>query len=367
MCVLEEPEHLNWYHGGRNWRRHFKLVLGVVHTNYIGYARMYQPQNVWVVRLINQLVCRAYCDRLVKLSDCLQRLPRASVCNVHGVRAEFVAEGERIAADAAARRGGGGGRTTSSGAYFIGKMLWAKGYRLLIEYLKDEEQARGTQIDLYGEGEDKKAVEAEAQAAGLSFRFCGARDHAHADLRGYSVFVNPSRTEVLSTTTAEALAMGKWVVIERLPENEFFYAFSNALVFETPEQFRAALRKALSEPPAPLGKNESRALSWAGATERFLGEVAAASRLAKTPHLADETAHCSHLYLLGAGFRGWYGDAIRKFVFESGPVARQRWLNREKRYRESRSVVEVVDKSVAVCPATTKKAWDDKYSSAGAR
>ena len=34
LCVLEEPEHLNWYHGGVNWRKAFKLTIGVVHTNY---------------------------------------------------------------------------------------------------------------------------------------------------------------------------------------------------------------------------------------------------------------------------------------------------------------------------------------------
>jgi len=74
LCVLEEPEHLNWYHGGGQWRRRFKLVVGVVHTNYLRYASLYQPENVWVVRFINKLVCRAYCDRVVKLSDSLQAL-----------------------------------------------------------------------------------------------------------------------------------------------------------------------------------------------------------------------------------------------------------------------------------------------------
>lgn len=27
LCVLEEPEHLNWYHAGRNWRRCFKVCV----------------------------------------------------------------------------------------------------------------------------------------------------------------------------------------------------------------------------------------------------------------------------------------------------------------------------------------------------
>ena len=45
-----------------------------MHTNYLRYASLYQPENVWVVRFINKLVCRAYCDRIVKLSDSLQAL-----------------------------------------------------------------------------------------------------------------------------------------------------------------------------------------------------------------------------------------------------------------------------------------------------
>jgi digalactosyldiacylglycerol synthase len=82
LCVLEEPEHLTWYHNGANWRRAFKLVVGVVHTNYISYAQMYQPENLLFVTFINKLCCRTYTDRVVKLSDTLQPLPRAVVSNV---------------------------------------------------------------------------------------------------------------------------------------------------------------------------------------------------------------------------------------------------------------------------------------------
>jgi hypothetical protein len=49
ICVLEEPEHLNWYRApGESWTRKFKHVVGIVHTNYFVYA---QDQPAALIRV----------------------------------------------------------------------------------------------------------------------------------------------------------------------------------------------------------------------------------------------------------------------------------------------------------------------------
>ena len=260
VCVLEEPEHLNWYHSGANWRHRFKLVVGVVHTNYLYYAKMYAgAATAAVLKRLNEWMCGAYCDRVIKLSGTIQPLPRAVVCNVHGVRSEFLEIGRRAARSHFPPR--------RAGAYFLGKVLWAKGHRLLIDYLSLQ-QSLGqpqTHVDVYGGGEDLAEVEVEAAArelrrlllaaarrgqrrgrrgeregaavgspssrppTTLAPRCGGTRSEAEplrcarrCERRLFTaaavaqVFINPSQSEVLSTTTAEVRLGGGQLAPRRL-------------------------------------------------------------------------------------------------------------------------------------------------------
>jgi len=131
ICILEEPEHLNWYRApGPSWREKFAYVVGICHTNYKAYASAYGVvtgvTTGTAIAQMSALTSRAHCDRIILLSEALPNFAseRTIVCNVHGVREEFFREeGDIAAVD----------EDKSEMIYFIGKLLWAKGLDLMLE------------------------------------------------------------------------------------------------------------------------------------------------------------------------------------------------------------------------------------------
>jgi len=302
FAVLEEPEHLNWYHHGRRFSDKFNHTVGVVHTNYLDYVRRGEQGGEVrkeFLRHVNEWVVRAAgIDKIIKLSDAVQSFPRSETCFVHGVSPVFLEVGRKIAqlaSDTASAPVGmihpssgfvpaaASSSSSSSSArakesepsfefakqcYFIGKAVWGKGYSELIDLMA--EQGASVPVDVFGHGADFDAIKSESERRQLQLKFHGARDHSDQSIHDYKVFINPSTSDVVATTSAEALAMGKFVICAKHPSNEFFAQFPNCLIYTTPEEFKQCLNHALSSTPNPLREEDLRKLSWEDATQRLL-------------------------------------------------------------------------------------------------
>ncbi|KAM0940966.1 putative digalactosyldiacylglycerol synthase [Dioscorea sansibarensis] len=267
VAVLEEPEHLTWFHHGRKWKSKFRQVIGIVHTNYLEYVKREKNGQLlsFFLKYANSWVTRIYCHKIIRLSGATQDLPRSIICNVHGVNPKFLEIGKR---KQELQRGD---QCFTKGAYYIGKMVWSKGYRELLKLLSEhQEKLSDLQVDLYGTGEDSDQVQQSARKLKLDVRVYPGRDHADVLFHDYKVFLNPSTTDVVCTTTAEALAMGKIVVCADHVSNDFFKQFPNCYTYSSNNEFVKITLKALSEEPVPLTDEQRYELSWEAATKRFL-------------------------------------------------------------------------------------------------
>ena len=367
VAILEEPEHLNWYHSGSRWSDTFEHVVGVVHTNYLEYARLEQHGEVKeaAMRFVNSWVSRMHCHKIIKLSDAVQDFPRSETMNVHGVSPVFLEVGRRKATaaaqasaaendpDAAAAQAVGRtvGRALASlgaraerreerrrkksetkaegkdvshlddaptpeaihpsrevfnkGCYFLGKVVWGKGFHELLQRVEEHNKSEDgasfpLELDVYGSGEDFSDVSRTSAAKNLPLTFKGRADHASDQMHDYKVFVNPSLSDVVATTTAEALAMGKYVIVAEHPSNAFFATFPNCLVYRDPGEFSACVKKALSSEPAPLTTRDRYRLSWEAATDRFLDAAELGAEQSVGPgstsadKMAEKMAHFVH-------------------------------------------------------------------------
>lgn len=302
VLILEEPEHLCWYHHGECWPSLFNHVIGIVHTNYQDY--LIQTTINWSANLLPEqfkeasifaastLVCSAYCDVNIKLSDTIMPLPNEVTCNVHGVRAEFLSIGDSL-------------RPPPPGtapAYYLGKAIYEKGWGELLAFLEEAGgELKDLRIDGYGSGPDYDNIVRRAEAlkeTGATFTMHPGLDHAEEVIHGHGVLVNPSTSDVLCTVTVEALAMGKHCVLARHPSNRFFEEHfpSRCHFFQVGDGqgFVQALKEAVAAgPPAPLPKDEREVLTWEAASERLFDS--AEVRVISGPYQRPSEAAASRL------------------------------------------------------------------------
>lgn len=217
---------------------------------------------------MSSAMIRAYCHKVIKLSGVLQSYApeKESIENVHGVREDFIYEGRRRAQHFLGNKSVQLDEEVEGQAYYIGKILWAKGFEHMLELEEFYRECTGKYfaIDVYGGGpEEDEIVRAfhgrrqrkknivtegtesdaeDVQSHSREFitkkltslkissqefelpktlyewrkkpipaKFLGPVDHALLGDR-YKVFVNPSVSEVLCTTTYE----GKHLRVNRI-------------------------------------------------------------------------------------------------------------------------------------------------------
>ena len=267
------------------WNRAYSHVVGVLHTNYKYYAEFEERDEdagngaggippatrAKIMGTLNDLVIRGHVDVTIKLSATLDDVPGHCLsCNVHGVRRDFL----DIGAEAAALEDDERARSFGGGAYLLGKCLWTKGYRELLDQMERAQAAAGggggdpVHVDTYGSGRDETQIR-EAAARLSSVTMHPGIDHASEVIRPYRVFVNPSTSEVLCMATAEASPWVKKVVIPDHPSNQFFRQFANAILYSERTDLLPTVADALRTPPLPLSAKEQYLLSWEAATERL--------------------------------------------------------------------------------------------------
>lgn len=337
VCFLEEPEHLNWFRAPTKnwWTSQFVHVVGIGHTNYQAYVREHFVLASPVVGTISSLMVRAYCHKLIKLSGVLQTYApeKEVICNIHGIRSEFLQAPPPV-----------------KGIYFIGKLLWAKGFDKLIELQMRYRKMTGDyfSLDIFGSGPEEEEIKRafrgsvgnkqernpdrtltsdfpksrfEFRKDAIPAHFKGRRDHA--ECLEYKIFVNPSITEVLCTTTAEAIAMGKFVLVPVHPSNSYFSSFPNCLQYSSKHEFVTFLQYAMTHDPETLSPELKHELTWEAATERCLEAASISRRDARRRERVGKTKLDHKIatihYELGKGVKG---DVIRKFL-GGGPVSNQ--------------------------------------------
>lgn len=124
-------------------------------------------------------------------------------------------------------------------------------------------------IDVIGGGRDEAEFRAFAREEGADLRFFGPNRRFWSDIGRYRVMVNPSRSEILCTATADALVAGRHVILPDCPGNLPYKAYPNAHFYTELEGALEALEYALTTvPEPPVAARED--FDWMSACRRLV-------------------------------------------------------------------------------------------------
>lgn len=239
--LVQEPEHFRWLPFTSNRSRiSAETVLGIVMTNYGHYIRRpRRPHRAIFARLVewnHKRLMRQHSDIIVPLSPAIDLSGLEDIVQwrqVTGVLRAFT-EVPPVTED-------------TRGVYFLGRLTWDKALADVIAL-----SARlDLPIDVHGDGPDEGAIRTAAREAGARVRFMGPTASPWEVIKDYRVFFNPSLSEVLCSTTAEALVAGRHVVLPDCPANRPFLDLPNVHVYSTPEQAERALLCAITAEVQP--------------------------------------------------------------------------------------------------------------------
>ncbi len=249
-----------------------KLVIGINHTNIFYFiptvSNHYWQQQLWRhgLEFTGASLFNHHCDLIINLSPILPHLHRhCYIENVNGVHEKFFQRTETPLID----------------NYFAGKLAPMKNVHVLLAWAVKHKIS----VHLYGQMmtfsdhlPDSLKQKYSSILAEAAQHFQSPYIHCHdqtdspeQDLNGYKTLINPSLSEVLCTTTAEALAMGKFVVLPEHPSNTFFKPFKNALFYRNEAEAIALIRS--TERTKPQKDPALPTLMWSQANERLLSII----------------------------------------------------------------------------------------------
>jgi len=258
MLLMEEAEHMLWRTGlfttplKKRLQPHTKVV-GIIHTNYPAYAS--NTVGAWCSAWRHAALVARHCHVTICISRALTSLFfRPVLLNTISLRSQFTST-------APAYDG------VVCGFYFIGKLVWQKGFRELCDMAPRE-----FVVDVFGSGGDREALVAYASHTGvrLNMRGCVVSG-IQETLSKFKTFVNCSASEGVCTTTIEALAMNKLVILPMHSSNEVFYLFKNVLLYELGN--RASFARAVRVSMTRITVDESQHVMFVFGAENILDRL----------------------------------------------------------------------------------------------